>query len=209
MANDTWNHAAARVLVRPLVGTWVRPDHITAVRVATGAASLGLLAWATPAAILWAGVLWIVSGFLDRADGELARIAQLQSRRGHLFDYYSDVALNSLFFLAAGIAVRHGALHSWAVPVGLTACTAMLLCCLWSEVYEDTAGGGVRTWEGGWGFQPDDALYLLAPIMWLGWLTPVIVVAAACTSVMALVILVRLTGLRRRLAATAAHAAPG
>lgn len=207
MANDTWNHAAARILVRPLVGTWVRPDHITAVRVVAGAASLGLLAWATPGAIVWAGVLWIVSGFLDRADGEFARIANLQSRRGHLFDYYSDVALNSLFFLAAGVAVRHGSLHGWAVPVGCAGCVAMLLCCWWSEVYEDTAGPGVRTWEGGWGFQPDDALYLLAPAMWLGWLTPVIVAAAVCSSVMAGVILVRLLGLRRRLAATAAHAA--
>ena len=200
MANDTWNHAAARVLVRPLVGTRVRPDHITVLRVLTGAASLGLLAWATPIAVLWAGVLWIVSGFLDRADGELARLAKLQSRRGHLFDYYSDVALNSLFFLAAGCAVRHGALHAWAVPVGCVGCVAMLLCCWWSEIYEGVAGPGVRTWEGAWGFQPDDALYLLAPAMWLGWLTPVIVAAAICCSAMAIVILLRLYGLKRRLA---------
>ena len=206
MANDTWNHAAARVLVRPLLGTPVKPDHITTVRVITGAASLLLLAWATPAAILWAGVLWIVSGFLDRADGELARIGNMQSRRGHLYDYYSDVALNSLFFLAAGFAVRHSWLHAWAVPLGLVGCLAMLLCCWWSEIYEDASGPGVRTWEGAWGFQPDDALYLLAPLMWLGWLAPVVVAAAVCTSVMAAVILVRLIGLKRRLAATAGTA---
>lgn len=200
MANDTWNHAAARVLVRPLLGTPVKPDHITTVRVITGAASLLLLAWATPAGIFWAGVLWIVSGFLDRADGELARIGNMQSRRGHLYDYYSDVALNSLFFLAAGFAVRHGWLGGWAVPLGVVASVAMLLCCWWSEVYENAAGPGVRTWEGAWGFQPDDALYLLAPLMWLGWLAPVVMVSAVATSVMAAVILVRLLGLKRRLA---------
>ncbi len=94
----------------------------------------------------------------------------------------------------------------WAPLAGAVAGGAMLVCCWLSEVYEGLRGPGVRTWEGGWGFQPDDALYLLAPFTWLGWLAPIVGLSAVCTSVMALVILARLIGLRRRLAREAAMA---
>ncbi len=198
--NDTWTHAAARWMVRPLIGTGVTPNHITTLRVVTGLASCLYLTLGTAQGALWGGVWWVVSAFLDRADGELARVGRMQSRRGHLYDYYSDVAINSLFFLAIGIGLRHGALAAWAVPLGVVACAAMLACCWLSEVYEDLSGPGVRTWNGAWGFHPDDALYLLGPFAWLGWLAPVLVAAAVCTSLMAVVILVRLLGLKRRLA---------
>ena len=39
---------------------------------------------------VWDGVLWLVSAFLDRADGELARLGNLSTRAGHIFDYYVD-----------------------------------------------------------------------------------------------------------------------
>lgn len=199
--NDTWNHKAARVLVRPLLGTGVRPNHITTVRFVTGLAACLLLCELTPARELWSGVLWIVSGFLDRMDGELARIGDMRSRGGHLYDYYTDILLNSVFFLCAGVGLRHGWLGAWAIPAGAVACTAMLLCCWLSEVYEDLKGREARIWgDDFWGFQPDDGLYLLAPLTWLGWLAPVVVATAVCTSAITVVIVVRLVGLRRRLA---------
>ncbi len=123
----------------------------------------------------------------------------MQSRGGHLFDYYTDVLLNSAFFLAAGIGLRHSWLGAWAMPAGIAACLAMLACCWLAEAYEMLTGPGERVWEGGWGFQPDDALYLLAPFTWLHWLAPILAAAAIVTSVIAVVILVRYLHLRRRL----------
>jgi 2-aminoethylphosphonate dioxygenase len=201
--NDTWSHAAARTLVRPLVGTWVRPNHITFMRLATGAVACLLLALGGSTAELWSGILWLISAFLDRADGELARVGKMQSRRGHLFDYYTDVMLNSAFFLAAGINLRHGALGLWAIPTGIVACTAMIACCLLSEAYEQDVATGERVWEGGWGFQPDDALYLLPLFVWMHWLAPILVAAAIITSIIAATILVRYLLLKRRLAGRA------
>lgn len=197
--NDTWSHAAARTLIRPLVGTWVRPNHITVMRLATGVMACLLLAAGGSANESWFGVLWLISAFLDRADGELARIAHLQSRGGHLFDYYTDVALNSGFFLAAGINLRHGPLGGWALPAGVVACLSMLACCMLAESYETEAATGERVWEGGWGFQPDDALYLLPLFVWLHWLAPVVVAAAVVTTCIALVILARYVHLRGRM----------
>jgi phosphatidylglycerophosphate synthase len=198
---SSWTHIAARVVVRPLLGTPVRPNHLTTLRLVTGVVSCVLFARSAPGDILWGGVWWLVSAFLDRADGELARIGDMQSRGGHLYDYYADVAVNSLFFLAVGIGLRHSWLGAWSLPLGLVTCVAMLLCCWWSEVYEQISGPGVRIWNGGFGFDADDALYLLAPLAWLGWLAPVLVAACACTSVMAVVILVRLVRLKRRVRA--------
>jgi phosphatidylglycerophosphate synthase len=200
LANDTWSHAAARWMVRPLIGTPVKPNHITTLRLATGAAACLLLVPGTLQANLWAGGLWIVSAFLDRADGELARIGNMQSRAGHLYDYYTDVILNSAFFLGAGFGLHHSFLGAWAPWLGAVGCVAMLVCCWLSEVFEDLSGPGVRTWEGAWGFQPDDALYLLGPAAWTGalLLAPVVLLSAIATSVMAVVIWVRLERLRRR-----------
>jgi phosphatidylglycerophosphate synthase len=201
--SSSWTHIAARVVVRPLVGTGVKPNHITTLRLVTGAISCLLLARSAPGDMLWGGIWWLVSAFLDRADGELARIGQMQSRGGHLYDYYSDLLINSAFFLAIGVGLRHSWLGSWALPLGGVTCAAMLLCCWWSEIYEQISGPGVRTWNGGFGFDADDGLYLLAPIAWLGWLAPVLVAACVCTSAMALVIAVRLLLLKRRVKAQA------
>jgi archaetidylinositol phosphate synthase len=196
--NDTWSHAGARVLVRPLVGTWVRPNHITFVRLATGVLACLLLAQGGYTAELWSGILWLISAFLDRADGELARIGKLQSRQGHLFDYYTDVLLNSGFFLAAGINLRHGWLGHSAILLGVIAFASLLACSLLAEAYENALATGARVWEGGWGFQPDDALYLLPLFVWLHWLAPMLIAAAIVSTVIALVILTRYVLLTRR-----------
>jgi phosphatidylglycerophosphate synthase len=200
--NDTWTHAAARFMIRPLIGLGVRPNHITTLRLATGLWACVLLALGTRSGDVWGGVWWVISAFLDRADGELARIGGMQSRQGHLFDYYSDVAVNSLFFLAIGFGQQHSFLGAWSIPLGVVAFVAMLLCCWLSEVYEDLSGPGVRAFAGGFGFHLDDALYLFGPFAWLGWLAPMLGAASVGAGGFALVIAVRLWGLMRRLRTT-------
>ena len=197
--NDTWTHAAARWMVRPLVGTGVTPNHITTLRLVTGIAACVGIALGAPQGNLWGGALWLVSAFLDRADGELARIGNMMSAAGHQYDYQVDLWINSAFFLAAGVGLRHSWLGHLAPSIGFEAAIAMVACCWLSEVYEKRSGPGVRTWNGGFGFHADDALYLLGPIVWLGWLAPILVTAAVCSTLMAGVILARYLGLRRRL----------
>jgi archaetidylinositol phosphate synthase len=197
--NDTWTHAMARFMVRPLIGTGIRPNHITTLRLLTGIAACALLALGTRDGDIWGGVLWVVSAFLDRADGELARVGRMQSRRGHLYDYYSDVLINSLFFLGVGFGQQHSWLGAWSIPLGLVTFVAMILCCWLAEVYERISGPGVRTFNGGFGFHLDDALYLLGPFAWLGWLAPILGAASVGTTLMAAVIAARLLGLMRRM----------
>ena len=194
----TWTHKLARILVTPLVGTGVTPNHLTTLRLLTGLGACGAAALGTPAGNAWAGGLWLLSAFLDRADGELARVGNMMSPKGHAYDYASDVIVNALIFLAVGIGLRHSWLGMAAIPIGLAATASMLVCWVTGEVYQKLLGSGQKAYAGRWGFDLDDGLYLLAILIWLNLMSYILVAAAAVSSVMAVVIVVRLQHLRSK-----------
>jgi phosphatidylglycerophosphate synthase len=178
MVGDSWTHKIARVMVRPLVGSPVTPNHLTTLRLATGVAACAAFAAGSRNYEIWGGVLWVFSAFLDRADGELARLANAQSPGGHLFDYVTDVLCTVLFFIAVGFGLRHGALGNWAVALGLVAGLSVGLASLLSEALEQRTRDGVKAYEGAGGFDFDDIMYLFGPIAWLSLLPPLLVGAA-------------------------------
>jgi archaetidylinositol phosphate synthase len=197
---QSYAHAFARVFVRPLLGTWVQPNHLTGLRLLTGLAACALLSVGTRSTAVCSGILWIVSCVLDRADGELARMGDLRSDGGKVLDFYSDMILDSVWFLGAGIGLRHGPLGQYAVSLGILACGSMLLVMWSSELLERLSAPGVKAFDfkGSKRFHPDDLLFLLAPFTWLGWLVPILVAASICTPVFAVVITMRYLLLKRR-----------
>lgn len=75
-------HAIARWCILPLIRTSVTPNHITTLRLFTGiAAAVGFAAgdysWAA-----WGGLIFLISAILNRADGELARLANRSTSWG-------------------------------------------------------------------------------------------------------------------------------
>lgn len=192
MIGNSWTHLLARIVIRPFLGTWLRPNHLTTLRLLTGVASCVCFALGTDAGTNWGGALWLVSAFLDRADGELARIGDMMSRRGHIYDYYTDNLVNSLFFAAIGVGLRDSWLGQWAIPLGIGTGMALLGCNIFSEQLEQRSPPQTRAYSGRWGFDPDDALYLMAPLAWLGWLGPILVAAAVGTTTMMIITWVRL-----------------
>jgi archaetidylinositol phosphate synthase len=178
VSSTTWTHLLARPVMRPLIGTAVRPNHITTLRLLTGIAACVAFAWGTRAGMGWGGGLWLVSAFLDRADGELARLANMMSLQGHRYDYLADVWVNTLFFIAIGIGLRHSVLGRWSMPLGLLSGASTFLVSVFAEMLELRGPAGTKAISGRWGFDPDDALYLMGPLAWLGWLTPILVGAS-------------------------------
>jgi len=73
----------------------------------------------------------------------------------------------------------------------------MLLVSLFSEWLEARSPPGIKAYSGKWGFDPDDALYLLGPLAWLGWLSAVLVGAALGATVMMIITGVRLLRIRQ------------
>ena len=195
--SDSWTHRASRPLVRPLIGTWVRPNHLTTLRLLTGLVACAAFARGGGMGMAWGGVFWLISAFLDRADGELARLGGLSSPGGHIYDYYSDNAVNALFFACVGVGLRHSWLGAWAIPLGLIAAAGYLFGNIVSEALEKRSPPHTRAYSGRWGWDPDDALYLMAPFAWLGWLSPILIGAAIGTPAMLVITSVRLLRLTR------------
>lgn len=198
MIGTSWTHLLARYLVSPLLGTWVRPNHLTTLRLLSGIAACICFALGTKAGMAWGGILWLVSALLDRADGELARIGNMKSRGGHIYDYYTDNIVNSLFFMAIGVGLRHSWLGWWALPLGIISAVALLTSSILSEHLEQRSPPGTRAYSGRWGFDPDDALYLMSPLAWLGWLSPILIGAAIGSTVIMIMTWLRLQRLQRQ-----------
>jgi phosphatidylglycerophosphate synthase len=206
MIGTSWLHRLARLLVRPLVGSGVKPNHLTTLRLATGLLACAALIPGDAAWTWWAGWLWLASQLLDRADGELARIGNMSTPGGHRYDYIVDNIVNPAFFVALGLGLRDSGLGVVAVALGLWAGLALYACGYWSEAIERLEPAGTKAYAGAYGFDPDDALLLLAPIVWLGWSAHLLVAASLGVTVMMLLTgwrLWRLTG--RRASAGAAR----
>jgi len=192
MSDASWTHLAARPFVRPLIGTWVRPNHITTLRLLSGLAACACFALSGRQAAIWGGLLWLISAFLDRADGELARLGNLSTPGGHAYDYRVDTFVNALFFLCVGIGQRHSWLGGSALALGVLTAASMFLANVLSERLEERSPPNTRAYSGRWGFDPDDALYLMAPFAWLGWLAPILAGAAFGATAMMLLTAFRL-----------------
>jgi archaetidylinositol phosphate synthase len=187
MIGTSWTHRLARLMVTPLIGTKLRPNHLTTLRLLSGVAACVCFALGSRAGMAWGGGLWLVSAFLDRADGELARVGNMMSRDGHIYDYYSDILVNALFFVAIGVGLRHSWLGHWAIPLGIVTGLALLACSIFCEQLEQRSPSNTRAYSGRWGFDPDDALYLMSPLAWLGWLSPILAAAAVGTTVVMII----------------------
>ncbi len=183
---ESWTHKLARLCVRPLINTPVTPNHLTTARLLTGLAACAAFALGTRNAEIWAGGLWVASAFLDRADGELARLSGNCSASGHHYDLVCDVLINGLVFLAIGIGQRNGVVGAWSIVMGLVAGLGVTAAALWSEQLERRSAAVVKAYEGRAGFDFDDVLYIFGPLAWLGWLFPLLIGATIGGPVFAL-----------------------
>ena len=125
-SGQSWVHRCARYAVRPLVGSRVTPNHLTTIRLVTGLAAAAAFAVGD---YLWTaagGLLFVLSAFLDRADGELARISDRRSRFGHTYDLWSDAIVNVAIFVGMGFGLASSNLGSWAPWLGWSRARASL-----------------------------------------------------------------------------------
>jgi archaetidylinositol phosphate synthase len=168
MSVNSWSHRLVRPLVRPLIGTRVTPDHLTWLRIITGGIACACFAYGSRSAQIAGGVVWIISALLDRADGELARLGDRTSAKGHRFDMQADTGVNAAMFLAIGIGLRDGPFDHWAIALGLLCSVSMFLCLTWAEEIEVELEPGAVVLAGAGGFDPDDLFYLIGPFAWAG-----------------------------------------
>ncbi len=186
MSHNTWIHRAARIFARPLARTPVTPNQVTTLRLAVGLAAAAALAQGEADWRHWGAGIFVLGLFLDRLDGELARLSGKTSPWGHRYDLFSDTVSNALAFLGLGVGLRAGEFGAWAPAMGAAAGLA-IAAILWLVVRMESLHGA-RAGELGAtaGFDPDDGLIGVPVLVWLGlsdWL-----LAAACFGAPALAV---------------------
>ncbi|HEV2264936.1 MAG TPA: lysylphosphatidylglycerol synthase domain-containing protein [Stellaceae bacterium] len=192
-ASNAYVRRAIRVLLRPLANTGLTPNHLTTLRIAAGLAACAACCLGTTAGTLWAGGLWIASCLIDRADGEFARLTRRCSRVGQLYDYAGDVVLNAAIFLAIGIGLRHAVGTSWTIALGAWTALAIASASILAETLERRIGE--KSFPSQAGFDFDDILFVLAPVLWSGHGFALLVGGAIGGPVAALILAVRLSQL--------------
>ena len=195
-----WDQRIARVLVRPLANTWVRPNHITVLTLCM-ALSAGIL-FALDELVLnnWAAGIFVASRFLDHFDGELARLQGSTTKFGYYFDYVVGGVGYSALFLGLGLGHWHSELGFWALLLGVLGAISAVVS-LWVNLkidakIDDSNFETAVGYPSFLGFELEDGIYLLAPITWLGLLKPFFVAAGVGASIYCIWTIYRLIRLR-------------
>ncbi len=174
-----WDQRVARRLVRPLVNTAVRPNHITALTALLALVGAGLFTSTDTQALNWGAGVFVLSRFLDHFDGELARQSGRTSRLGYLLDYFAGGVSYGALFACMAFGQYQGELGASALVLGGAAC-ASAFCAVWLNLQIDALDGDGEDAVGYpslAGFELEDGIYLLAPVTWLGGLTGFYVLA--------------------------------
>lgn len=174
----TYGHAVARCLIAPFVNSAVRPNHVTTVRLLTGLGAALAFAIGGEPWTRFAGLLFLLSHLLDRADGELARLTGRTSPAGHHYDLQCDLTSNVAIFIGIGIGLRHSELGQLAILMGIVAGVSIGAIFRIVFALHDVGSHPNTALGGGRRFDLDDGLFLIAPLAWLGALKPLLVAAA-------------------------------
>ncbi len=171
-----WDQRLAAYLVRPLVGTRVTPNHVTTVSLLLSLIGAGMFATGKSAAANWGAGLYMLGRFLDHFDGELARQSGQTSRFGYVYDYVAGCLSYSALFLALGIGLRDGLIGGWSIWLGALAAPIILTTTLLALRLSDE--GDDEDYPVYAGFELEDGIYLIGPIIWLGWIEPFFLLGA-------------------------------
>ncbi len=185
MATKPWDSRLAHALMLPLRDTPVHPNAVTTAALLTGLASAALYAIATRAAIDAGAACWVLASILDHADGELARLTGKVSEFGHRYDRAADLIVKLSLFAGMGAGLRQGPLRQWALPLGLLGGVSLVTIFVVRGEMARRRGAGAYRQPRTAGFELEDILYLIAPLTWLGWLGPFLVLTAIGTPLFA------------------------
>jgi phosphatidylglycerophosphate synthase len=175
MAGRAWDVVVAQGIARSLRDTRVHPNHVTTLSLLVGLGAAGLYASGSPRTAAWGAGLYVLSGVLDHADGELARQTGKASAFGRAYDRTSDLLVRMAVFGGMGIGLRHGALGAAAPFLGLAAGMAFVVIFVLRSAMARQRGWDAIADVAIRGRDVEDVLYVIAPLTWLGWLTPFLV----------------------------------
>ncbi|MDQ6987789.1 MAG: CDP-alcohol phosphatidyltransferase family protein [Mariprofundaceae bacterium] len=109
------NRRISLAVTRRLMNTQITPDQMTWLNLVIGLFAALCFAVPTHGFQVLGGALFLAHSILDGCDGELARLKFMESRRGGLFDFWSDNIVHAAVFTAMGVAWYITAASGWAL----------------------------------------------------------------------------------------------
>jgi archaetidylinositol phosphate synthase len=198
MDRPPYDQRMARVLVRPLIRTGMTPNQMTTITLILAIGGAWLIATgAAPHIHIGAG-LFALARFLDHFDGELARQTGQTSRFGYYYDYVAGASSYAALFIALGVAFEDGWLGGWSAVLGAAGALSAFAAMILSLDIDQRAGQGTAGYPGYAGFELEDGIYLIAPIIWLGWAQPFFLGASTGAVIYGLWTLFNFIAVRRR-----------
>ena len=178
-----WDIRLARAIARPLRHTPLTPNGLTTLGLCSSLVAAWLMASGDARRAALGGGLFMLAVLIDHLDGEFARLTGLTSRFGHYYDHVAAGLGYVSLFTGLGIGLRAGWLGSWAPWAGAIVAGSIAAIFLIRVFLEESIGKALVA-QGNWrGFEPEDALYLVGPVTWLGLQAPFLVAAAVGTPV--------------------------
>lgn len=172
-----WDQRLARRVARPLCRWGVHPNAVTAVGLLLGLGAGVLFALGPGITADLGAAVFILAVLADHLDGEVARLGGKTTRFGHYFDHVAMATTYVSLFLGAGIGYRAGVLGPWAPLLGAAAGIAVALIMLLRGRHEESHGRESVKQQNLLGFEPEDTLYLVGPLTWLGGMPPFLAAA--------------------------------
>ena len=175
MHKPPYDQRLARLLVRPLARTPVTPNQITAATLLLALGAAYLFAQGGARAANWGAGLFVLARFLDHFDGELARLTDRKSRFGYYFDCFTGGVSYAALFAGIGFGLSSGPLGDWALALGAAGAASAIISLFVNldiDKQMKMSDGATKGYPRFAGFELEDGIYLIAPITWLGWLSP-------------------------------------
>lgn len=173
-----WDVRLARLLVRPLRHTPLTPNGLTTLGLLSSLTAAWLMASGDPGRAALGGGLFMLGVLVDHMDGEFARLTGLTSRFGHYYDHVAAGLGYVSLFAGLGVGLRASWLDGWAPVAGALAAGSIAAVFVIRVFLEETSGKAMVA-QGNWlGFEPEDLLYTVGPVAWLGLLPPFLAAAA-------------------------------
>ncbi len=173
-----WDVRLARLLVRPLRHTPLTPNGLTTLGLLSSLTAAWLMASGDPGRAALGGGLFMLGVLVDHMDGEFARLTGLTSRFGHYYDHVAAGLGYVSLFAGLGVGLRASWLDGWAPVAGALAAGSIAVVFVIRVFLEETSGKAMVA-QGNWlGFEPEDLLYMVGPVAWLGLLPPFLAAAA-------------------------------
>lgn len=170
MSAKSFDSRLAQFLVRPFVNTGLHPNHLTTASLGVGLAGAACFIEGSRCGISIGAGLYILAMFLDHADGELARLSGKASAFGQRYDRAVDLIVKSAVFTGMGIGVARMSASLWPVLMGIACGTAFVGIFLGHDAIAARTRTGLPEQPASGGFEIEDVLYLIGPVVWLGWL---------------------------------------